>query len=69
MKEKYPQVGDYIQTPRFCQVQVSAVFRDFDTCYSCGFQESAHVIGREYVVYGKSIGMNRMIFAVCPKLY
>lgn len=66
MKEKFPQIGDYIQTPRFCQVRVSAVFANFDDCYACGFTESAHVAGKDFLVYGKSIGVNRMIFALCP---
>lgn len=59
-------VGDIVFTPRFCNVEISAVFADKDMARACGFTEPTFFIGN-YKVFGKSIDVNHMIFAAVKK--
>jgi len=59
------EVGGYIYTPRFLQCRISAIFDNEKIAYDCGFTEPTHFDSTDmvYDVYGKSVGVNRMIFA------
>lgn len=58
--------GDYIYTPRFCNVRIEEVFSDETVARENGYTEPTHYNG-EYEILGKSIGWNRMIFAAVKK--
>jgi hypothetical protein len=58
--------GDWINTPRFCKVQIVKVFKSRATAYKQGFNEPTDYSGPEswkYDVLGKNTGTNTMIFA------
>lgn len=59
--------GDWVETPRFCKVQIEKVFRDTKTAYKYGFREPTHYESSDYAVLGKSTGLNTMIFAAARK--
>lgn len=58
--------GDYIYTPRFCNVRIEEVFENRDEAMENGYTEPTHYRG-DYDVLGKSIGVNRMVFAAVKK--
>lgn len=58
--------GDYIYTPRFCNVQIEEVFETRDEVIENGYTEPTYYKG-DYDVLGKSIDVNRMVFAACKK--
>ena len=58
--------GDYIYTPRFCNVRIEEVFENRDEVRENGYTEQTHYRG-DYDVLGKSIGVNRMVFAAVKK--
>ena len=58
--------GDYIYTPRFCNVRVEEVFGSRDEAKENGYTELTHYNG-EYDVLGKSLGINKMVFAAVRK--
>lgn len=60
-------VGDYIRTPRFLSVQIEAVFDCEDAMRAAGYTEPTHFQDGDYLVMGKSIGLNRMCFAAAFK--
>ena len=59
--------GDYIQIPRFLTVKIEEVFESREKAMENGFNEPTHYEDGEYEVLGKSLGMNRMIFAGVKK--
>lgn len=58
--------GDCIYTPRFCTVIIEEVFESEDKARENGYVEQTYYNG-EYKVLGKSIGMNRMVFAAVKR--
>lgn len=58
--------GDYIYTPRFCNVRIEEVFGGRDEARENGYTEPTHYNG-EYDVLGKPLGVNKMIFAAVRK--
>lgn len=60
-------VGDYIRTPRFLGVRIEAVFDCEDTMRAAGYTEPTHYQDDDYVVLGKSVGLNHMSFAAAFK--
>lgn len=59
--------GDYVDTPRFCKVQIERVYRDESEMRQDGFTEPTDYRDSEYVVCGKSTELNCMIFAAALK--
>ena len=59
--------GDYVYTPRFCNVMISEVYESSEKACSDGFTEPTHYTDEQWHVRGKSIGLNRMIFAAIKK--
>lgn len=59
--------GDYVDTPRFCYVQIERVYRDETEMRRDGYTEPTDYRDSEYVVCGKSIGLNHVIFAAARK--
>lgn len=59
--------GDYVDTPRFCHVQLERVYRDEAEMRRDGYTELTDYRNSEYVVCGKSVGLNRMTFAAALK--
>lgn len=57
------QKGDRIHTPRFCTVHIESVFADEKEAREKGFTEPTHYHRGGYGICGKSIGINKMIFA------
>jgi hypothetical protein len=55
--------GDLVNTPRFCKVKIEKVFRSNERANKEGYTEPTHYRDSEYMIRGKSIGNNRMIFA------
>ena len=60
------KIGGFINTPRFLQCQISAIFENEKLAYECGFNEPTHFNETSEVksVLGKSAGINRIIFCV-----
>jgi len=58
-------IGQYVKTLRFCRIKIDAVFSADakEAAVSAGFTEPTHYQDIDWIVYGKSIGQNRMIFA------
>jgi hypothetical protein len=55
--------GDFINTPRFLKVKIEDILTA-DEAQNQGFTEPTHYINDpEFYIFGKSIGINRMIFA------
>ncbi len=61
------QLGDKVQTPRFLQVRIAAMFENIELAESCGFTEPTHFTDEDYHIRGKSIGDNRMLFAAVKR--
>ena len=59
--------GDTIHTPRFLDVKIHKVFDSIFEMYAEGYTEPTHYINDTYVICGKSLGNNRMIFAAALK--
>jgi len=57
------KIGDYIETPRFLKVRITAVFEYVDVARECGFYEPTHYSSDEWVILGKPIVENHMWFA------
>jgi len=59
--------GDAIYTPRFCTVKIAEVLSR-EEAHAQGFTEPTHYYqDPEFDIYGKHIGINRMIFAAIIK--
>ena len=61
------KAGDYVYTPRFCNVKIKEIFNTETTAREFGFEEPTHYNDPDYDILGKSIGTNRMIFAAVRK--
>lgn len=55
--------GDWVDTPRFCKVQIEKVFRCEETARKHGFTEPTRFKNNEYGVLGKPLDRYTMIFA------
>ena len=53
--------GDWVRTPRFCYVRLTAVFLDEKAARENGYVEPTHFIDPQCGILGKSIGINRML--------
>lgn len=60
-------VGDYIETPRFCKVKISEVYTDNNKAWAEGYTVSTDYRNEEYHIRGKITGKNTMIFAGIKK--
>lgn len=49
------KINDYVSTPRFCTVRISAIFNDKQTAFDCGFTEPTYYKGSSEI-YGKVTG-------------
>lgn len=61
------EIGSYVRTPRFLEVRIKEVFESPEEARKHGFTEPTHYEDEQYDVLGKSIGLNRMIFAGVKK--
>jgi len=59
--------GDYIETPRFLKVQIQKVFKSEANARKAGYYQPTHYDNYMYGIFGKHIGVNRMIFAAYEK--
>ena len=57
------KAGDWVRTPRFCNVKIERVYPSVTEMYEAGYTEPTHFHEDGCEVYGKSIGINRMVFA------
>lgn len=61
-------IGEWINTPRFCNVRIDEIFESREKAFSEKFTEPTHYHkDPEYDVFGKSIQKDRMIFAAVKK--
>ena len=69
----YPHLkkGDFVDTPRFLRVEISAILLSSEASCACGcepgFTEPTHYEHPYYDIFGKHIGENRMTFAAILK--
>lgn len=61
------KVGDYVRTPRFLNVRIESVLLTEADLFEAGYTEPTHFDAPDYVVRGKSIGLNQMVFAAAHK--
>lgn len=59
--------GDWVDTPRFCKVQIEKVFKNQQNAIKAGFTEPTYYRDYEYGVVGKSISQYEMVFAAYKK--
>ena len=63
-----PQIGDYIETPRFLNVRIEAIFTKVEDANTLGFTQPTHFKG-DFKILGRNLGNNLMDFAAlvpCP---
>lgn len=60
------KVGDFVYTPRFCTVKITAIFASAAVAHENGYREPTYYKG-EYTVLGKVLDMYHMEFAAVPK--
>ena len=61
------KLGDKVETPRFLTVRIQAFFLSVEVANENGFTEPSHFRDEDYVIWGKPMGNNRMIFAAIPR--
>lgn len=60
-------LGDWINTPRFCKVQIDAIFADAKEAARAGYTEPTYFEDPEWAIRGKSIDRCTMFFAAIRK--
>ena len=60
------KIGESIYTPRFCTVQITAIFAEEAEARRCGYTEPTYYKG-EYIILGRSLDQYCMAFAAVPK--
>ena len=61
------KIGDFVNTPRFCKVELAAVFPCPCTARERGFVEPTHFQNDQWEIWGKHTGKDMMIFAAILK--
>ena len=59
-------VGDSVYTPRFCTVQIAAIFESEAEARKSGYCEPTYYKGA-YTILGKPLDMYHMEFAAIPQ--
>ena len=59
-------IGDYVYTPRFCTVKITAIFASEAEAHRCGYREPTYYKG-DYTILGRSLDIYHMEFAAVPK--
>jgi len=59
--------GDYVRTPRFLTVKIAEVYEEKKDATRDGYTEPTHYQDEQYDILGKSIDINRMVFAAVAK--
>ena len=62
-----PIKGAFVHTPRVLSVMVSEVFPAREDARAAGFTEPTHYESDYFDILGKSLGLNRMVFAAAMK--
>ena len=57
------KVNERIYTPRFCTVTVEKIFESRKEARQEGYTEPTYYNENGFTILGKSIGLNRMVFA------
>ncbi len=60
-------IGDWIDTPRFCKVRIDAIFADAAEAAQAGYTEPTHFRDSEWIIKGKSIDRYTMRFAAISR--
>lgn len=60
-------VGDWISTPRFCNVKIEQIFICKEEAFGEKFAEPTYYEDDRYDVYGKSTDIHTMEFAAVKK--
>ncbi len=61
------ELGKYVRTPRFCTVQISAIFENPEDAVKCGYVEPTHADIKGWDIKGKSLDIYHMEFAAIKK--
>ena len=63
------KIGDYIETPRFLNVKITAIYNENDNekAYNDGYSEPTHYRKNDYYIRGKHTGLNTMVFAAIKR--
>ena len=61
-------VGDLVNTPRFCKVRIQHVYPNRESAIADGYHEPTHYDNDpDYLILGKHTGTNLMQFAAAEK--
>ena len=60
------KIGDFVYTPRFCTVRISAAFATEAEARAAGFCEPTYYKGN-HIILGKSLDVYHMEFAAVAK--
>jgi hypothetical protein len=66
MQTGIPNIGEYVNTPRFLKVRISAIFTEPEDAQACGYTEPTHYVG-DFDIFGKNYAPNYARFAVVLK--
>lgn len=59
--------GDWVNTPRFLNVEIDEVFESQEGAFKAGYKEPTYYQSDEYDVLGKSLDIYHMVFAAVKK--
>jgi len=57
------KIGDWVKTPRFCKVKISAILANNTQAREFGYTEGTDFQDENWSIKGRIIGENRMEFA------
>jgi hypothetical protein len=60
-------LGSNVRTPKFLNVRIAAMFENVELAEDCGFTETTLFLNQDYIIRGKCLGNNRMLFAAIPR--
>ena len=61
------RVGEYVDTPRFCKVEIAHIYEDERAAREDGYTEPTYYENPAYGVRGKSLDRYHMLFAAYKK--
>ena len=60
------ELDQWVNTPRFCKVRINAILKLSDAT-ELGYTEPTHYDNPGWMILGRHIGTNRMVFAAVIK--
>lgn len=62
------QVGDALDSPRFCWITLKEVFQTVEDMQAAGYTEPTYIDSDRWDIRGRSLSVNSMHFAAAPKM-